>query len=248
MCIRDSAAWGRDYWRPDEPDYAQHTREMVQRGDYVVPYQNGVPFPEKPILTYWAAAATTPFTGGDLTPFGSRVPSLVGTILLVLVAVKAAAWLGAPRDRWLAGAAIAVAPLTFWQAQFLQMDALFSGLLAGALLVQLRLENDDAPRPWLAFGGHVLLGLAVLTKGPLAIAISVLVAGVSVAATRSLRPVRVLYPVRAAIVVALVAAPWYVLAIRRFGWDYAYELLIRHNLVRFAAAWDHIHPFWYGTT
>ncbi len=239
------AAWGRDYWRPDEPDYAQHTREMVQRGDYVVPYQNGVPFPEKPILTYWAAAATTPFTGGDLTPFGSRVPSLVGTILLVLVAVKAAAWLGAPRDRWLAGAAIAVAPLTFWQAQFLQMDALFSGLLAGALLVQLRLENDDAPRPWLAFGGHVLLGLAVLTKGPLAIAISVLVAGVSVAATRSLRPVRVLYPVRAAIVVALVAAPWYVLAIRRFGWDYAYELLIRHNLVRFAAAWDHIHPFWY---
>ncbi|MBK9375411.1 MAG: hypothetical protein IPN03_17230 [Holophagales bacterium] len=57
------AAWGRDYWRPDEPDYAQHTREMVQRGDYVVPYQNGVPFPEKPILTYWAAAATTPFTG-----------------------------------------------------------------------------------------------------------------------------------------------------------------------------------------
>ena len=35
------AAWGRDYWRPDEPDYAQHTREMVQRGDYVVPYQKG---------------------------------------------------------------------------------------------------------------------------------------------------------------------------------------------------------------
>lgn len=239
------AARGRDYWRPDEPDYAQHVREMVQRGDYVVPYQNGEPFPEKPILTYWAAAATAPFTGGVVTPFGTRVPSLLGAVLLVLVAIRAAGWLGAQRDRWLAGAAMAVAPIAFWQAQFLQMDALFSGLLAAALLIQLRLENDEGQHPWLAFGGHVLLGLAVLTKGPLAIAISVLVAGVSVLATRSWKPVTALYPVRAALVVTVVAAPWYVLSIHRFGWDYAYELIIRHNLVRFAAAWDHIHPFWY---
>ncbi|MCL4810152.1 MAG: hypothetical protein KJ062_20525, partial [Thermoanaerobaculia bacterium] len=221
------AAAGRDFWRPDEPDYAQHTIEMVERSDFLVPYQNGVPFPEKPILTYWAVAATTPFTGGEVTPFGSRVPSLLGGLLLVLVAVRAAAWLGASRDRWLAGAAVAVAPIAFWQAQFLQ------------------LENDDEPRPWLAFGGHALLGLAVLTKGPLALAISVLVAGASCLAARSFRPVRVLYPVRAVLVVALVAAPWYVLSIHRFGWDYAYELIVRHNLVRFAAAWDHIHPFWY---
>ena len=89
------AASGRDYWRPDEPDYAQHAREMVQRLDFVVPYQNGEPFPEKPILTYWAVAATTPFTGGDVTPFGSRVPSLLGGALLVLVAIRAAQWLGA---------------------------------------------------------------------------------------------------------------------------------------------------------
>lgn len=239
------AASGRDYWRPDEPDYAQHAREMVQRSDFVVPYQNGVPFPEKPILTYWAVVATTPFTGGQVTPFGSRVPSLVGGALLVLVAVGAAAWLGAPRERWLSGAALAVAPITFWQSQFLQMDALFSGLLAAALLVQLKLESDPEPRPWLAFGGHVLLGLAVLTKGPLGLAVSVLVAGASALASRSLAPVKALYPFRAALVVALVALPWYALAIHRFGWEYAYELLVRHNLVRFAAAWDHIHPFWY---
>ena len=239
------AAWGRDYWRPDEPDYAQHVREMVKRGDWVVPYQNGVPFPEKPILTYWAVAATTPFTGGDVTPFGSRVPSLLGGMLLVLVAVLAASWLGAPRDRWLAGTAFAVSPIAFWQAQFLQMDALFSGLLAGALLIQLKLENDEEPRPGLALAGHVLLGLAVLTKGPLALAISVLVAGASVVARRSFRPVTALYPVRAAVVVVLVALPWYALAIGRYGWAYFYELIVKHNLVRFAAAWDHIHPFWY---
>ena len=239
------AAWGRDYWRPDEPDYAQHVREMVQRGDYVVPYQNGEPYSEKPILTYWGAAVTAPFTGGQVTPFGTRVQSLLGGALLVLGALLAAEWLGARRDRWLAGAAMAVAPIAFWQAQFLQMDALFSGLLGAALLIQLRLENDPERHPWLAFAGHVLLGLAVLTKGPLGLAVSVLVAGASVAATRSWRPVTALFPVRAALVVAAVAAPWYVFTIHRFGWGHAYELIIRHNLVRFTAAWDHIHPFWY---
>lgn len=239
------ASWGRDYWRPDEPDYARHAIEMLERSDFLVPYQNGLPFPEKPILTYWGIVATAPLAGGHVTPFGSRVPSLLGGLLLVLAAVLAADWLGARRDRWLAGAAFAVAPIAFWQAQFLQMDALFSGLLALALLIQLKLEDDAEPHPGLALAGHLLLGLAVLTKGPLAVAASVLVAGASVVARRSLEPVKRLYPVRAVLVVVLVAAPWYALAIGRFGWPYFYELIVKHNLVRFANAWDHIHPFWY---
>lgn len=239
------AAAGRDYWRPDEPDYARHAMEMLEQRDFLVPIQNGVPFPEKPILTYWGVVATAPFAGGEVTPFGARVPSLLGGLLLVLAAVLAADWLGARRDRWLAGAAFAVSPIAFWQAQFLQMDALFSGLLACALLIQLKLEDDAEPHPGLALAGHLLLGLAVLTKGPLAVAASVLVAGASVVARRSLEPVKRLYPVRAVLVVALVAAPWYVLAIGRFGWPYFHELIVKHNLVRFANAWDHIHPFWY---
>lgn len=239
------ASWSRDYWRPDEPDYARHAMEMLEQRDFLVPIQNGVPFPEKPILTYWGVVATAPFAGGEVTPFGSRVPSLLGGLLLVLAAVLAADWLGAPRDRWLAGTAFAVTPIAFWQAQFLQMDALFSGLLACALLIQLKLEDDPEPHPGLALAGHVLLGLAVLTKGPLAVAASVLVAGASVVARRSLEPVKRLYPVRAVLVVVLVAAPWYALSIGRFGWPYFYELIVKHNLVRFANAWDHIHPFWY---
>ena len=69
------AAAGRDFWAPDEPDFAEHVREMLERKSLLLPYENGKPYSEKPILYYWALAATTPFTGGDVTPLGTRVPS-----------------------------------------------------------------------------------------------------------------------------------------------------------------------------
>src|SRR5450756_15951 len=54
------AAAGRDFWAPDEPDFAEHVREMLEHRSLLIPYENGKPYSEKPILFYWAVAATTP--------------------------------------------------------------------------------------------------------------------------------------------------------------------------------------------
>jgi len=43
----------RDLWAPDEPDFAQCVREMRERGSWLLPYLNGLPYSEKPILFYW---------------------------------------------------------------------------------------------------------------------------------------------------------------------------------------------------
>jgi len=43
----------RDLWSPDEPDFAQCVREMRERGSWLLPYLNGEPYAEKPILFYW---------------------------------------------------------------------------------------------------------------------------------------------------------------------------------------------------
>ncbi len=42
----------RDLWAPDEPDFAQCVKEMRLRGDWILPYLNGMPYGEKPILYY----------------------------------------------------------------------------------------------------------------------------------------------------------------------------------------------------
>ena len=40
----------RDLWNPNEPIYGEAVREMAQRGEWLVPYVNGIAFAEKPIL------------------------------------------------------------------------------------------------------------------------------------------------------------------------------------------------------
>src|ERR1035437_5617209 len=70
------AASGRDFWSPDEPDFAEHVREMLERKSLLLPYENGKPYSEKPILFYWAMAATTPLSRGDVHPPATRLPSV----------------------------------------------------------------------------------------------------------------------------------------------------------------------------
>src|SRR5207249_4342368 len=117
------------------------------------------PYSEKPILFYWAVAATTPLSGGDVSPTFSRLPSALGGALLVFGAAWLAGLSGSRREELLAGAMTATAPIVVWQSQFLQIDALFSGLVLGSLLALHRRKT---------YLFYVLLALAVLAKGPLA--------------------------------------------------------------------------------
>src|ERR1035437_7021080 len=91
------AASVRDFWSPDEPDFAEAVREMKERGSFLLPYQNGVPYSEKPILFYWAIAATLPLGGGDVDPVAARIPSALGAAGLVFGAAAVAGRRGGRR-------------------------------------------------------------------------------------------------------------------------------------------------------
>ena len=136
------AAAGRDFWSPDEPDFAEHVREMLERKSLLLPYENGKPYSEKPILFYWAVAATTPFSGGDVKPLATRLPSVLAGAALVFAAASFAGRRGGEREALVAGAATAVAPIVFWQAQYLQVDALFSCLLLFAFVSLYFIEEE----------------------------------------------------------------------------------------------------------
>jgi 4-amino-4-deoxy-L-arabinose transferase-like glycosyltransferase len=251
------AAAGRDFWAPDEPDFAEHVREMLERRSLLVPYENGRPYSEKPILFYWALAATTPFTGGDVSPFGTRVPSALAAGVLVFGAAYLAGRGGGEREALLAGAATAVAPIVWWQGQFVQTDALFSCLLMLCFASLFFLEAGDgaekrnslegeegrgAARGWI-WALRVAVALAVLTKGPLAIVLAGLVLLARCALRRSWAPLRATHPLRSALVVALLVVPWYFFAARAGGPAYAYDLVVNQNWNRFFHAFDHIQPW-----
>ena len=240
-----AAASARDFWAPDEPDFAQAVCEMLERGSLLLPYQNGVPYSEKPILYYWAMAATTPLSGFDVHPLGLRLPSILSCAALVLGAAWLAGRKGGPRDALVAGAATAVAPLVFWQGQFVQIDAFFTALLFWAFLAQLMIEEEPNRATRWRWAFHLLLPLAVLTKGPLAIVLTGLVALVRSVLRRSWKPITGLDPVRGILVFVLVVVPWYVAAMRAGGPEYSYDLVVNQNWNRFFHAFDHIQPWWF---
>lgn len=61
----------------DETRFAEASREMIQRGDYVVPWFNGQWRFDKPILIYWCQSASYRVLGEN--PFAARLPSVLFT-------------------------------------------------------------------------------------------------------------------------------------------------------------------------
>ncbi len=251
----------RDLWAPDEPDFAQCVKEMRLRSEWLLPYMNGVPYSEKPILYYWvmkvSALAMDGLTGGLgftqwVAAWALRLPSVVAGVAFVAAFRRWAQRVaGAGRART-AALVLASGPLWFWQSQFIQIDLLFSAMLAWSWLCwlegYLRLKGGQeagARRSFLQ--AYFWLSLAFLAKGPLAPVLSVLVLAAFLAWQRDwavLGRVRILAGLG---LTALVVAPWYVAAGLKGGAHYAYELIVFQNFERATKAWDHIQPWWrYG--
>jgi 4-amino-4-deoxy-L-arabinose transferase-like glycosyltransferase len=73
-----------DLWNPDEPRYAQVSKEMVEREDWVLMHVNGKTYADKPPLFSWLIALSSLLWQG-FTSFSARFPSgLFGTLTVLL--------------------------------------------------------------------------------------------------------------------------------------------------------------------
>jgi len=255
----------RDLWAPDEPDFAQCVKEMRLRGDWILPYLNGVPYSEKPILYYWVMKASSvlldALTGGlgftqGVAAWALRLPSVIAAVAFVSAFRRWAVRFLEPDLAEPAALILATTPLWFWQSQFIQIDLLFSALLAWSWFCwlggYLLLRSPEAPgqpgehRRWF-LKAYFWLALAFLAKGPLAPVLSVLVLAAFLAWQRDFAVLRRAGIVAGLAITLLLVSPWYIAAGLKGGAHYAYELIIFQNFERATKAWDHIHPWWkYG--
>ncbi|WP_257308793.1 ArnT family glycosyltransferase [Geothrix fuzhouensis] len=252
----------RDLWAPDEPDFAQCVKEMRLRGDWLLPYLNGVPYSEKPILYYWVMKASSvlfdTLTGGlgftqGVAAWALRLPSVIAAVAFLSAFRRWAVRFLEPGTAEPAALILATTPLWFWQGQFIQIDMLFAALLAWSWLawlggyLLLREDHSEAVpgehRRWF-LKAYFWLALAFLAKGPLAPVLSVLVLAAFLAWQRDLAVLRRAGIVAGLSITLLLVTPWYVAAGLKGGAHYAYELIIFQNFQRATHAWDHIQPWW----
>ncbi|HXV77899.1 MAG TPA: glycosyltransferase family 39 protein [Candidatus Polarisedimenticolaceae bacterium] len=232
----------RDLWNPNEPLYGRVVVEMYERGDWWIPTFNGRVFDEKPILYFWLALGLSTVAGG-VSEWSLRLPSaLAGSVGVALVYRLALTHAGHRRAR-IAAALFATTYLVFWSARSVQMDLLLSVTTLAAVLAGTRAmrERGTAVVAWSLCGASV--GLGFLAKGPVGVICPLLALGAHAAVARVLPSVR--GTMLATAVAAVVAVPWLLVLLGRGQHEFLDELLVRQNVTRFLAPWDHERAWWY---
>lgn len=260
--IQNGALWDRD-----ETFYAECAREMLERGDFLVPHFNGKPFLEKPPLAYWFMALGFKLFGvGEL---GARFFSAIfgiGAVLFVFFTGKRLS----RKEGGLLPALVLASSLLFVVASRLALtDAYLLFSLAGALyfftlvVTEPRKPCDRAPHNsslvlprapggsfararwvgWLGFGA--MCGGAFLAKGPVGILLPVASA---LAFLFWRRPKDIFHPA-ALVGVGMALAiflPWFWRANQLSEGKLFDEFFLKHNVGRFSHAMEgHRGPLWY---
>jgi 4-amino-4-deoxy-L-arabinose transferase-like glycosyltransferase len=154
-------------WDRDEPRYAGCTREMIARGDWILPSFNGEPRFHKPVLIYWLMRFG--FAVGGDNPFGARlVSALAGTATSLVVFALGRRMFG-PRAGFLASLMLTTAPIMVIESKLATTDATLALFLTASQWCLWELSRAPSRRVAATF--WVLMGLATLTKGPVGLAL-----------------------------------------------------------------------------
>ena len=243
------------------PLFAAAARAMAETGDWLIPQVNGLPRYDKPPLVYWLMGLIyglpAQMTWNPLGTWAARFPSALGAVLVMLALCDtllrwpqpalAATPAKAPTGPAVAlGAALAfgLSPLALLWGRTAVSDSLFTANLTLALLFGWRSYASAGRHWWLSW---LLLGLAVLTKGPVAVVLAALTwLAFAWFQADPLRVLRSLRPLRGLALTTLVALPWYALALVREGEPYWRSFFGYHNFQRFAGVVNnHLQPWWF---
>jgi 4-amino-4-deoxy-L-arabinose transferase-like glycosyltransferase len=153
---------------PDEAHYAQLTREMRHAGNWMMPLLDGLPYIDKPVLFHWLQGLAIAVLGE--TEIAMRLPSAIAALALFWMTQWTGARLFDDRVGVRAWLMLATVPMTFMLASIGIFDMVFTACLFGA--VAFALVSALRNRPGLQYVSYVLLGLAVMTKGPVALVLA----------------------------------------------------------------------------
>ncbi|HEY8265382.1 MAG TPA: glycosyltransferase family 39 protein [Steroidobacteraceae bacterium] len=233
---------GHALLEPDEGRNVEVAREMARGGDWVLPHLNGLPYLDKP-APYFAGVALS------LTLFGesessARLASLLFTVGSVALVFRLGRRIGPPLTGELSALALATMPLVLAFSRTVIFDPALACLVTLALYAAWRaLEPDTAQRTRWAALTWATLGVATITKGPVAVLVPLLVlAGFAAAARTSLKP---LFCITAWPWFFVTGLPWFIAVTMRRP-DFPRYAFIDESLQRIATdAAGRSGPLWY---
>ncbi|KLU07786.1 membrane protein containing Glycosyl transferase, family 2 domain protein [Rhodopirellula islandica] len=232
----------------DETRYAEIPREMIATGNWVLPQLNFETYYDKPPLLYWLCAISFKLFG--ISEVSARlVPAFAAICTLASTMFFGSRLFG--RTVGLHAGVVLLLSVGFaFTSRYLLLDgvlALFVSLSLFAALEAIRNPTSTGAagtlqlRWWILSG--VCIGLAFLTKGPIAIVLWLPpVLAMTWVSEAHARPAWWHYGVLGG-VASMIAAPWFLL-VHLEDTTFLNEFFYRHNIARFAGEF-HPKPIWY---
>ena len=227
----------------DEGAFSAATMHMGQTGDLITTYLYGEPRFDKPILIYYLQLISTQIFGSN--EFAYRLPSAVAGILWVLALYQFCLSVGSKKTASYV-AVLMMTSLGVWSiARFATVDSVLNLLLCLAFIDIYRYY--ERPTKSLLLRVFVWLGLGLLAKGPIAVAVPLAGAAVLFIATgQRIRLLKAIFNPFGWAIMIMIAAPWYWLAYLEQGQAFIEGFFITHNVERFAATMEgHGGYLWY---
>ena len=236
--------WRLDYaplWNPDEGRYATSALEMAQpinggAPDWVVPHLNTVARLNKPPLVYWLAAISFRIFGPSAG--AGRLASALAAIAIMLITWRLARAMFGEQAGLFSALVWATAIFSCGMARVLNTDMLLSFTMTLILWGIWRVIETKPRSPLLSFSIIGLgMGLALLAKGPVGVALPLIIAFIYLFLARRWRVLWANWSWRGAAMAVLIAViigvPWY-LAVAQRKPEFLAHFLFKENLARFS--------------
>jgi 4-amino-4-deoxy-L-arabinose transferase-like glycosyltransferase len=204
-----------------DASHALVSREMLQRGDWVVMYQDGVRYLEKAPVHYWMVALSYELFGQGA--FQTRLPLALSVVGLVLMVYFFARHYFGEQAGFYAGLVTCTSAGVFLFTRIMIPEAIFALELTAFFYLFLRAWTGTLDPRAGYWGASAMMALAMLTLGLIGIAFPLGVIFFFILCTRGWGRWRELRLFSSALIFFAIAAPWHFLAEHRspgFFWSY----------------------------
>ena len=264
-------SWAVPLFDLDEGAFTAATREMFERGNFLMTYLDGAPRYDKPILIYWLQAASVSVFGWS--EFALRLPSMLAASVWMWVVYRFVLDVSGSKEKALfAAGSLALSPVPGLIGHAATADALLNVLLALTLLdlwrwfalqsvipakagihvasassassLDSRLRGNDS---FLLLRVYLWIGLALLTKGPVAVALPVMIVlPFTLLTGRWKDALKAAFFMPGWLLTLAVFLPWAVALTLKDGGDFFRHFLLDHNVGRFSQTMEnHGGKLWY---
>ncbi len=239
----------RDPWMVDEERFMGVALEMIQNGNWLVPFRASEAYADKPPLFFWALAATYSVVGNIKLSF--LLPALLSGLISLVCVHDIARRLWNRRVAWVAGLLL----IATWQFQVVmtmgQIDAFLFMWINLALYGLLRhlLLGPDWRWYWFSF---CCMGFGIITKGVGFLPLLMLIPYFAVVHRHSTGMGSAWRWCLGPLFLILAVAVWLLPMALLVGHSgdpaleaYRNEILLKQTGGRYVNAWQHREPVWY---